>query len=264
MTQRQFNLVAACIALMLATGCGSSGPTTPKRSVPARTQMPVQQQMVMPQVAPGQDQGLGAQMLQKVRGVLQTATGFSADVTAKTEGMYKSGERVSEVRHVTMGYRVIWAKPNKFRALVTKAPSALMEGATLVTTDGKNVTARAGGVLSVVPIQAQANDKRIANARNHTFDKFNPGVQMQRLTGATAVWTYVDQFPGATGAPVIRCAIDGVPRLDGEIDREIIAIDTGNNTLRSLTSFVKGKPVVEYTFPKFAWNPKISSDTFQL
>jgi hypothetical protein len=163
-----------------------------------------------------------------------------------------------------MGYRITWAKPNKFRAVVTEAPSAIMKDATLVTTDGKNVTARAAGLLSIVPIHAQANDPRIANARNHTFDKFNPSTQMQRLTGPQAVWTYVDEFPGTNGAPVVRCAIDNVARLDAEIDREVIAIDLGTNSVRSLSGFVKGHPVVEYTFTKFLWNPKVTSAMFTL
>jgi hypothetical protein len=252
------------VTLLLA-GCGTSVATAPKR-VPTNAALltGMMPQAARPLPMAGQDQGKGLQLLQRVRQVLTTATGFSSDVLAKTEGHWKQGDHVDELRHVTMGYRIIWSKPNKFRATVTEAPSAIMKDATLVTTDGKNVTARAAGLLSIVPIHAQANDKRIANARNHTFDKFNPSTQMQRLTGPQAVWTYIDEFVGTAGAPVVRCAIDNVPRLDNEIDREVIAVDLGTNSVRSLTSFVKGHAVVEYTFSKFLWNPKVTSEIFTL
>jgi hypothetical protein len=251
------------VTLLLA-GCGTSVSTAPKRVPTNAALLTAQPQAARPLPAAGQDQGKGLQLLQKVRQVLGTATGFASDVTAKTEGHWKQGEHVDELRHVTMGYRITWAKPNKFRATVTEAPSAIMKDATLVTTNGKDVTARAAGLLSIVPIHAQANDKRIANARNHTFDKFNPSTQMQRLTGPQAVWTYVDQYVGPSGSPVVRCAIDNVPRLDAEIDREVIAVDLGFNSVRSLTSFVKGHAVVEYTFKTFQWNPKVTSEMFTL
>jgi len=251
------------VTLLLA-GCGTSVATAPKRSLATNAALLTAPQAVRPMVAPGQDGGKGQQLLQRVRQVLGTATGFSSDVLAKTEGHWKQGEYTSELRHVTMGYRITWSKPTKFRATVTEAPSAIMKDATLVTTDGKNVTARAAGLLSIVPIHAQSNDPRIANARNHTFDKFNPSTQMQRLTGPQAVWTYLDEFPGTNGQPVVRCAIGNVARLDKEIDNEIIAIDLGTNALRSLSGFVQGHAVVEYTFTKFVWNPKVTADMFQL
>ncbi|MDB5098782.1 MAG: hypothetical protein JWM80_3203 [Cyanobacteria bacterium RYN_339] len=252
------------VLTLLLAGCGTSVATAPKRVPTNAALLTSQPQAARPLPAAGQDQGKGQQLLAKVRQVLTGATGFSSDVLAKTEGHWKQGDHVDELRHVTMGYRITWAKPNKFRAIVTEAPTALMKDATLVTTDGKNVTARAAGLLSILPIHAQSNDKRIANARNHTFDKFNPSTQMQRLTGQQAVWTYVDQFVGPGGAPVVRCAIDGVQRLDAEIDREVIAVDLGTNAVKSLTSFSKGHAVVEYTFSKFLWNPKVTSDMFQL
>ena len=213
---------------------------------------------------PGQDQGAGLQLLQRVRQQLDSVTGFEAEIMSRTQGHYKQGEKVAELRKVSVGYKIVWAKPSKFKAEVYNAPTPLMEGAGLVTTDGKNITARAKGLLGFLPIKLTAKEPKLGNARNHTFDRYCPNAQIQRLTGPQAVWTVVGQGQTPAGAPVTYVAIDGVPRLDNEITREIMGVEVNNAALRSLTGYAGQEKVTDYQFDKFRWNPKITSETFAM
>jgi hypothetical protein len=250
--------------LLLVSGCGKSGPTTakPTTSIPRAPLTAPVNQLTSPLPAAGQDQGKGQALLAKVRQVLQAGNNFQAELTSRVTGNYKGGERQSTTSSDKMGYKITWARPAKFRAEVVEADNSLMVGALIVTTDGMNITARPQGLLSFVKITSKANDKRIANPRNHTFDKFNPNAQMARMTGASAVWTFVDEQTAPNGAKIVRCAIDGVPRLDNEIDREVIGVDLNTNGMRSLIASAKGKVVVQYEFSKWSWNVKLKSDAF--
>lgn len=210
------------------------------------------------------DGGRGQALLAQVRQVLQSCQTFSAEVDATSTGMWKAGERQGAERTITVGYRITWQRPAKFRAEVTKSPSSIEEGATMVTTDGQNITARAKGILGFLAISAKANDLRISNARKHTFDQFNPNTQMARMTGPSAVWTVLQEGRSPQGTPVVRCAIDGVPRLDGEIDREEVTFDMATQGMVSLTAFAKGRKVIDYSFSRFQWNTKVAPGSFTL
>ncbi len=266
---RQFKLAIAVVAAAALVGCGTSAPTRPKttrntmRTMNSQLPgMPMPGQGQMP--APGADQGRGGQLLERVRQELAHVTGFDAEILARTQGNYKQGKKVDELRKVTIGYKVVWMKPTKFRAEVFNSPDPLMEGAGLVTTDGVNVTARAKGLLSFIPIKAKANDPKLANARNHTFDKYGPNAQIQRLTGQGATWTVLSESVAPNGAPMAFVAVDNVQRLDREITREVFGIEIQSLVMRSLTAFAGETKVTDYTFQKFRWNPKVSAETFKM
>lgn len=260
-------LTAAVMGLMLA-GCGQS-PTAPKATAMRRPLQAAAPNGALgnPMGQPGANPAAaaeGARLLEYVRQTLAGAKGFEAEVIAKTEGFWKQGTKSAELRKVSVGYKVTWLKPAKFRAEVFNSGSSLMDGAAVVTLDGKNMTARAKGMLSFIPIQLKPTAKELANARNHTFDKYGPNTQIQRLTGPAAVWTVVGQAQGPGGTPIVQLRIDNVQRLDAEIDSEVVGIDPQSGVLRTLTSFSKGKKVVDYNFTRFSWNPRVTADTFKL
>lgn len=256
-------------------GCGQAAPNRPKASKNAVRTMAAQQPgMGLPGMAlpgalgqappPGVDGGKGVLLLAAVRKRVAEMTGFEAKIMTKTQGYYKQGERQSELRKVSIGYKVTWAKPAKFRAEVFNSPDPMMEGAGMVTTDGMNITARAKGLLSFVPIKLTARDPKLGNARNHTFDKYGPNAQIERLTGPTAVWTIIGESVAPNGLPMAFVQIDGVRRLDAQITREVFGLETASLALRSLAAFEGETKVVDYNFQEFRWNPKTTSETFKM
>lgn len=264
-------LVTSLLALVVLVGCGQNSPSaskTPRRTAPTASRVGVPAaalgQASVPTAAPGGDKVQGAQLLERMRRVLGETHGFEAEILAKTQGYWKQGEKGTELRKVSIGYKVVWAKPTKFRAEVFNAPTPLMEGAGLVTHDGRNITARSKGILGLIPIKLAANDPKLGNARNHTFDKYGPNNQIQRLTGPTAVWTVIGENQAANGTVIKVVAIDNVPRLDPGIDRETLSLDPQSALMKSMTGWEKGTKVVDYTFTKFGWNPKVTEDTFKL
>lgn len=260
--------VAVVALAAILVGCGQSAPNRPKvRSTGARamTNMPAMPMPGMGQLqAPGQDGGKGMQLLQRVRVQLEQITGFSAEILCKTQGHYKQGQKQQELRRITIGYKITWAKPAKLRGEVFNSPDALMEGAGLVTTDGFNITARAKGFLSFVPIKTNAKEPKLNNCRNHSFADFQPSAQIKRLTGPEAQWTVLQESVAPNGQPMAFVAVDNVRRLDKEITREIFGIELANLQLRSLVALGGETKLTEYTFQKFSWNPKISAETFKM
>lgn len=263
---RHLKLATALLAALALTACGTGAPTrakAPKSALRTMTQQPGAPMMGMNQ-QPGGDQGHGMQLLERVRQHHAQVQGFSAEILCKTQGYWKQGKKGDELRKVSIGYKVVFMKPAKFRAEVFNSPDPMMEGAGMVTTDGVNITARAKGLLSFIPIKAKANDSRIANARNHTFDKFGPAAQVVRLLGPSARWTVLQESVAPNGAPMAFVAVDDVPRLDGEITREVLGVELQSLVLRSLTAFAGEMKATDYTFQKFMWNPKVGPETFSM
>ena len=270
---RPFVRPIALFAALALVGCGQAAPNRPKRPAtslrpmiqPAGTPMGGMPMAGMPMPgASGAGQAKGAELLQRARQTLSGVTGFEGEIMTRTQGHYKSGKRVSELVKESIGYKVVWAKPAKFRAEVFNAPSAMMEGAGIVTQDGMAITARAKGLLSFVPIKLTARDPQLANVRNHTFDKYSPMAQIQRLSGPTAVWTVISEGVAPSGAPLAFVAIDGVKRLDAEISREVYALEVPTLAPHSLSAFAGAQKVADYSFQKFRWNPKVTAETFKM
>lgn len=259
-------LAVVTLAAVLV-GCGGTLPTKPKaKSTGLRTMTTVPGAALpgAPQIAAGADQGHGMQLLQRVRQHLETINGFSAEILCKTQGNYKQGVKQAELRKITIGYKLIWAKPAKLKGEVFNSADPLMEGAGLVTTDGVNIVARAKGLLSFVPIKTTAREPKLNNCRNHSFADFQPSAQIKRLTGPTATWTVLQDSVAPNGQPMAFVAVDNVARLDKEITREVFGIELATLQIRSLTAFGGETKLTDYTFQKFGWNPKITSETFKM
>jgi outer membrane lipoprotein-sorting protein len=211
----------------------------------------------------GQGQAEGAQLLNGMRQTLNTCRGFDAEVRNYSEGHFKTGERVSELRKSTTQARLIWMKPSKLRAEVINTSNPLLVGAAMATTDGQNITARAKGILGLIPIHLTASDKKMSTNRNFSFNDNNPNSQLSRLTGPSAQWTVIGQG-NVSGVPVKLIAVDNVKRLDSEINREVVMVDPQTMGLRGLAMYTGNQKVVDIQFLKFKWNPSVQANTFSL
>lgn len=273
-------LIIAGLALAFLAGCGQSQlPSAPRpvKNQQLQKRYPMPGQAMPGQMGPmgpmgqmgptggaqmgGQGQMEGAQALQAMRRMLAQINGFEATVKSYTQGNYKSGQRVSELRKSTTQAKLTWLKPEKLRAEVITATNPLLEGGKLATTDGKSIRARAAGLLSLFPMTLGANDTKLANNRNHSFTENNPQSQLTRLTGPTASWTVVG---AGEGGAVKLIRVDNVSRLDNEITHEIIGLDMRQMTLKSLEMYAGQTKVVDHQFLRFSWNPRVTSDTFAL
>lgn len=272
-------LIIAGLVLAFLAGCGQSQlPSAPR---PLKNQQ-LQQRYPMPGGAmPGQMGPMGptgqmgpaggaqmgpataegAQALNRMRQLLATIQGFEATVTSYTQGNYKSGQKVAELRKSTTKAKLTWLKPEKLRAEVITATNPLLEGGKLATVDGQSVRARAAGLLSLFPMTLQANDTKLANNRNHSFTENNPQSLLTRLTGPSASWTVVG---AGQGGAIKAFRIDNVQRLDNEITHEILVIDMRQMTLKGLEMFAGQTKVLNHDFLNFKWNPRVTSDTFTL
>lgn len=283
----EHKLIGALVTALVLAGCGGGKlPTTPKRDTSGtrfQDGMPVpgmggpglmgpNGQMIGPNgqlLGPGgQMMGQGGnpegnQLLQVTRTTIAQITGFDAQVRSYSQGYYKQGEKGTELRKATTEARLIWVKPLKLRLEVIQTSNPLLVGAAMATSDGQNVTARAKGLLGLIPFKLQITDPKLGNNRNHRMPENNPKANIERLTAPTAVWTVLGE-EAVEGVPCKIVQVDGVKRLDKEVTREVIAVDPQTVTLRRLQMFTGQTKVVDHTFLKFKWNPKVSSSSFQL
>lgn len=266
MNFKQISGLTLALMVMFIAGCGAS-PTEPKTSRrPAQAKL--QDSMprfggAMPGATNPQAQAEGAQILAGMRQTFVQAKGFDATIRSYTEGHYKSGQKVTELRKSTTSARLIWIKPEKLRAEVITSTNSLLIGAAMVTTNGENITARAKGLLGLFPLSLKASDAKMSTNRNHSFVENNPSSHMERFTSQTAVWTVAGEAM-IEGTLCKLVAVDNIKRLDREITREVLAIDTRTMALRQVTMYAGPTKVTQHTFTKFQWNPKTTSQTFSI
>ncbi|MDB5097517.1 MAG: hypothetical protein JWM80_1938 [Cyanobacteria bacterium RYN_339] len=262
---RSSQKVAAFALMALLAGCGQA-PGTATRPIltdNALDAIPLAPVAAQPgqQAGPGQTEGI--KMLQGLRTAYQRCTGFDSEIKSYSQGNFKAGQHVDELRKATTQAKLLWFKPNKTRAEVVTTSNPLLVGAALVTTNGVDVTARAKGLLSIFPFHFQASDAKLSNNRNHKFTENNPKSIIERLTAATAVWTVVGDAV-VEGTPVKMVQVDHIHYLDKEITREVVGIDPATSAIRRLVMYNGTTKVIDHSFLKFSWNPHPNSDTFVL
>jgi hypothetical protein len=257
---------AAALALMgMLAGCGQA----PTATRPILTDsafdapIPAAPTAIQPGQQPNPAQAQGLQLLQGLRAAYQRCTGFDAEIKTYSQGHFKAGQHVDDLRQSTTQAKLLWYKPNKTRAEVVTTTNPLLVGAALVTTDGVNVTARAKGLLSIIPFHFQASDPKLANNRNHKFTENNPKAIIERLTAPSALWTVVGDA-NVQGVPVKMVQVDNIHYLDKEITREVVGIDPATFAIRRLVMYTGATKVIDHTFLAFKWNPHPTSDTFVL
>lgn len=272
MQHNRTKLIGAALAALMLAGCGGT-PTAPKSKRPSAGssqlltgpgQVPgAVPGMPQPGMAPAAGNPEGAQLLQGMRNLLPTISGFDVQVRSYSQGHYKAGAKVEELRKSTTEARIIWARPMKLRAEVIQTTNPLLVGAAMATPDGQNITARAKGVLGLFPIKMAITDPKLGNNRNHKLTQNNPKALLERLTAPTATWTVIGEQT-VEGTPCKLIQVDNVSRLDKEINRELVAIDPSNLALRKLVMYNGNTRLVDHTLVKFRWNPKVSSSSFNI
>ncbi|MDB5102245.1 MAG: hypothetical protein JWM80_6666 [Cyanobacteria bacterium RYN_339] len=248
---RQPLLILVLTASLL--GCGKQGgseapiPTAPLPT-PAAT----------PAVPDANAKAEGARLQATLKRAYDGCTGVEAEVKSFSEGHFKAGKVVSELRHATYRSHLIWGKPLKIRAEVLDTDNFLVGGARMATTDCKRVKVRGAGILGILPITLDATDDLLASNRNHRFTAMLPSPLIGHLLAGT--WT---ALPGSD--PHLAKASLVLPtHFDKEIDREELIMDATDGKLIRVTMYAKGRPVVDYSFTTFKWNPKTTADTFAI
>lgn len=257
-------IAALTCSLACLAGCGAA-PTATKPTRPrAQSSAPAPQILPMPNpFAGGEAAGEGAALLTRLREAFDTCTGAEAEAKSYSEGHWKAGKKVAELRTATYRMKMLWVKPRKIRGEILETDNFLVGAAKMVTLDGKKVKVRAGGVLGLVPLTLDTTDDMLGSNRRHKFNQQTPDAISERLLGTQATWTVVGQATIA-GTPCKLVEVSGVPKLDSEIEREVVAVDPAAGTLRGVSMYAKGKKVTEVTFTKFRWNPKPAADAFEL
>ena len=206
---------------------------------------------------------VGLQLLNMLRQNYSRCSGVQADIKSYSQGHFKAGQHVDELRQGTTEATLLWSKPNKLRLTVVTSTNALLIGAAMATPDGQQITARAKGILGIFPLHFSPTEPRLSNNRNHPFTENNPKTQIERLTGANAVWTVVADS-NIEGTAVKLLSVDGVKRLDRDVTREVVAIDPAAGSLRGVVMYAGNTRVVDYHFMSFRWSPSITEDMFSL
>jgi hypothetical protein len=86
---------------------------------------------------------------------------------------------------------------------------------------------------------------------------------MERLSRTGSRWSLLS-FQGSGDAQQLMVAVDGAPRLDTEITREILVLDATTLGLIRHQMYTGTRCVVSNTFQQFRWNPSIPGGSFKL
>lgn len=249
-------VLCLAVSMMLLAACGQAPANTPRRETPAPAPSVAP---VAPAPATGAAQTEGQALLLSVRKTFESCKGVEAEVKSWSEGHFKSGKRVTELRRNMYRTKLVWMKPSMLRGDILETDNFLVGGAKMVSRDGKTITLKAGGVLGLFPIKVPASDPLLSSNRNHKFTDMSPDAILQSVLGPQAKWTVV-----ATQGDVKTVQVDGIPALDSEITRQVLSVEPETFKLRSLVMYAGTKKVVDYQFSKFRWNPQAKPDLFQL
>jgi hypothetical protein len=250
----------ALILVSLLAACGQQMPgqavSAPSGASPAPTPRPD-----LPSDPDGEDGG--KKLLERMRAKFRDASAVAADVRSYSEGYYRTGKRVSDLRKSTYRTRLIWQKPIKLRGDVVDTDNWLVSGAAMATTDGKSVRVRAQGVLGLFPITLEAGDALLSNNRNHRFVDLAPGPMIARVMGERATWRLLGDAT-LSGRSVKVVEVRDVARVDAGITREILSLDAADLTLWQVRMYEGARAVVDHTFFSFRWNPAVRPEQFKL
>lgn len=255
MRTRLITMPLALVALSTLLACGHGG-DLPVAPVPMPRPSEAVGQPVAPPVA--QDPR-GEALLLGLRDAFARCTGVEVLVKSYSEGHYKSGKRVNELRKSTYRTKVLWAKPSKFAGDILETDNFLVGGAKMASTDGKKVRVRAKGVLGLFPLTLEMDNALLSSNRNHGFSQMSPDALMSRLMSAEAVWTVVGEDTGG-----VRVEITNVRRPDAGITSEFLTIDPRTLALKEVVMLEGQKKVAEFKFERFRWNPTVPKGAFEI
>lgn len=199
------------------------------------------------------DDGRGADLLYRARRTMATAPGFEAEFIARAFGRYSEGQDTGEAREVSNRYKVFWARPAMMRADVLDSSEGDLKGARLKSVETGGYLVRAPGLRGLISRQLAGDDARLKNARGHALNTVSPEAQFARLSSSQAIWTVIGEGRTREGAPTVRIGVQGVTRLDEEIDREEIEIETGSLAMYQYAAYVGMRRVLGADFFTFRW-----------
>lgn len=199
------------------------------------------------------DDSRGGDLLHRARRTMETAPGLEAEFVMRAFGRYRAGADTGEAREVSNRYKVLWARPARLRADVSQSSEGDLEGARIASAESGGFNVRAPGLFGLFTRKFAAADPRLKNARGHELAAVVPDAQLARLTGPYAVWTVIGEGKTPLGAPTVRIGVQGVPRLDPEIDREELELEAGSLALYQYASYVGMRRVLGYDFVSFRW-----------
>jgi hypothetical protein len=199
------------------------------------------------------DDGAGAEVLRAARRTLETAPGLESEFVMRGFGRYRGGADTGNAREVSARYKVIWARPSKFRADVGETSEGDLTGARIASADGTTFTIRAPGLLGFIPRKVAADDARLKNVRGHSLVAVSPDAQLARLTATQAVWTVIGEGRTPAGEPTVRIGVQNVAHLDEEIDREELELVKGTLAIYQYAAYVGMRRVLAYDFASFRW-----------
>ena len=204
----------------------------------------------------------GPALLSAFRAHVAGARSLESEFSANSCGYYLGGNRDSS-EHASSGRtRLFWARPLRLRAQILESSTALLNGAALLTDDGGTVKIKAAGVLGFLPLSMTSGDTRLLTDRKHAFKNNHPMAHLQRLSGAAASWAVLPVPSPARDATAID--VTGVPRLDGEITREVLTVASSDLRPLSLAMYTGSRVVVLFRFESFAWNVPVRAASFTL
>jgi hypothetical protein len=151
------------LTCLLMIGCGKQPVTAPVVTAPLPTPVPT------PAVPDASAKEEGARLKAVLERAFNACSGVEAEVKSFSEGHFKAGKQVSELRHATYRTHVIWGKPLKIRAEVLDTDNFLVGGAKMATLDCKKIKVRGAGILGILPLTLDASDDLLASNRNHRF-----------------------------------------------------------------------------------------------
>ena len=76
---------------------------------------------------------------------------------------------------------------------------------------------------------------------------------MARLSANAAIWTVIGEGRTPEGEPTVRIGVQNVQRLDAEIDREELELETGSLAIYQYAAYVGMRRVLGYDFLAFRW-----------
>lgn len=201
----------------------------------------------------GFDEGRGGDLLRRARTVMQTAPGFEAEFVSRAFGRFRLGKDTGTAREISNRYKVVWARPGMMKADVGESNEGDLEGARIASAQGGGYVVKAPGLLGLFPRKLAGDDPRLKNARGHALSAVSPDAQVARLSADAAVWTVIGEGRTPQGEPTVRIGVQNVQRLDMEIDREELELETESLAIYQYAAYVGMRRVLGYDFVAFRW-----------
>lgn len=186
---------------------------------------------------------------------------YEATFTNYSKGRMKNGKDTGQTREVIIKARMTLKKPATVKMNVMESPEAMARGSTLLYTGGEKVKVRAGGLLSIIPVNFDVKDPMFENARGHTIMSSFDGIKRLLLKE-----TKLELLGTSNIGDKKIYLLKAIPpeKLDPEITHEVYSVDSKSFIVLSVEMFVNKDMVFQYKVEDIKTNINISDDFFTL